>query len=467
MNERYTLLNGDSLEVLKTLPDNSIDSIVTDPPYGLSEEPKIEEVLQAWLTTGTYKPQSKAGGFMGQAWDSFVPGPDIYRECYRVLKPGGYLLAFSGSRTLDLTTIAIRLASFEIRDSFSYLKDTNEDLFSLLNSFDDPQREAFLRLLNSQEGGIGNWAYSTGKPKGADVSLLFDKSNKVLSERPIRGWRSVSKTKDNSAHSWGYNSMKEGDTLLPITGPVSQEAKEWEGWFTSLKPTYEPIVMARKPLQSSTLENIRLHKTGALNIGATRIPSVPEEIQKSRSSLLRSLRKRPGGYDGPEDFEVDLTKGRFTTNFILDSYMPMLPSDTPPFYYAPKVTKQDRDEGVKTATGVNHPTVKPTSLMRYLVRLVTPAGGLVVDPFMGSGSTGKACMWEGMQFIGIDLSPDYVALADERINFALENPAPPDSRLDYHLKSQSLRAGSPDPNTEQESKPELGLLDIFFDAYNT
>src|SRR5690606_950459 len=194
----WTLYEGDCLEVMRQLPDNSVDAVVTDPPYGLSREPDIEEVLRHWLAGDDY--EHRGGGFMGKTWDSFVPGPAVWREVFRVLKPGGHILCFAGTRTVDLMGISLRLGGFEIRDCLQ-------------------------------------WLYGSGFPKSLDVSKAIDK--KLGAEREVIG-NVTDRRGDGTVYAIGHSGR------LTSNMPITKEAKQWQGWGTALKPAYEPIVLARK-----------------------------------------------------------------------------------------------------------------------------------------------------------------------------------------------------------------------------
>lgn len=342
------------------LADNSIDAVVTDPPYGLSKQPDMNEVLPHWLNGDDYV--HTGGGFMGKTWDSFVPGPSVWKEVFCVLKPGGHLLAFFGTRTYDLGTLAIRLAGFEIRDQI-------------------------------------DWVYGSGFPKSLDVS----------------------KATDN---------------------------EQWQGWGTALKPAHEPICVARKPLTGTVAENILQFGTGGMNIDDCRIgDEVRFNPPAGNKAGGNSLNMSAVGM--PENAEGNTVSGRWPANFIhdgSDEVVSLFPGGSERFYYCAKASKSDRDEGVMLAmvtaaemtdrepdtdglnspragagrtSGArnNHPTVKPTALMQWLVRLVTPPGGKVLDPFTGSGSTGKACAIEGFDFIGFEMDPHYCEIAKQRIAY--------------------------------------------------
>lgn len=354
------IVNLDCLLGMRTcLADNSIDAVVTDPPYGLSKEPDMMEVMKHWMNGDDYV--HTGGGFMGKSWDSFVPGPSIWKEVFRVLKPGGHLLAFFGSRTYDMGALAIRLAGFEIRDQIM-------------------------------------WVYGSGFPKSLDVSKAIFKL-----------------VTDNSHYC----------------------IKKWSGWGTALKPAHEPICVARKPLSGTVAENVLTHSTGALNIDGCRVPT-DEQIKGGSGGLLSHQRDN---IDYPQNDWQPSEQGRWPANFIHDG---LNAEEWSRFFYCAKASKSDRDDGVSLAAtsaaemvdrdadsaGMNspragagrtsgarnnHPTVKPTALMQWLVRLVTPPGGTVLDPFTGSGSTGKACMLEGFEFIGFEMDPHYCEIAEQRI----------------------------------------------------
>ena len=297
------LLNGNCLHVLKILKDNSIDSIVTDPPYGLS--------------------------FMGKKWDYDVPSVEMWSECFRVLKPGGHLLSFSSARTYHRMVVNVEDAGFEIRDQIM-------------------------------------WVYGSGFPKS-------------------------------------YN--------------VGKKVKSYEGWGTALKPAHEPIVMARKPISENTVaDNVMEHGTGAMNIDECRV-----ELQDGESYTINTWddnAKPFGGGAGNPFTGREETKGRWPANFIHDGSEEVLegfPEDCGRYFYCPKANKKERNKGCENISN-NHPTVKPIELMRYLCRLVTPKNGTVLDPFMGSGTTGIAAKLEGFSFVGIELDADYLEIAKARIN---------------------------------------------------
>jgi len=383
------IILGDCLTELRSLADESVDSIVTDPPYGLA--------------------------FMGKKWDYDVPGVEVWKECFRVLKPGGHLLSFFGSRTYHRGVIPIEDAGFEIRDQIM-------------------------------------WVYGSGFPKSHNISKAIDKAAKA--ERVVIG-RNEAAYRPNAVETHkegqvGNFGLKGGGSGL-ITAPATPEAKKWEGWGTALKPAHEPIVVARKPVQGTVAENVLEHGTGGINIDESRIGTEFRTYKGAGSSPQKIANHTKGDtgigmLDGSGKNKTFTVEGRFPANVIHDGV------DEPwgHYFYCAKASKKDRDEGLealetpkenlqgldtrgrtliredgtkslverwkpKGERKNNHPTVKPTDLMRYLCRLVTPPGGVVLDPFMGSGSTGKAAQKEGFEFIGIECEPEYVEIARQRI----------------------------------------------------
>ena len=341
------LLTGDCLERLRELPDASVAAVVTDPPYGL--------------------------GFMGKAWDHAVPSADVWREVLRVLRPGGHMAAFFGSRTYHRGAVAIEDAGFEVRDQLM-------------------------------------WIYGSGFPKSLDVSKAIDKAagaeREVLSTRRVQDIRGG---KYNSADSY---------TEHAITAPATAAARQWSGWGTALKPAHEPIVLARKPLQGTVAANVLAHGTGAINVEACRIPA-SDKTPAPVGKFGRTYSLGPSGFTGERDGSAD-GLGRWPANVTHDGSDEATErfGDAARFFYSPKADAEDRNEGLPRDMRNTHPTVKPVDLMRWLVRLITPPGALVLDPFMGSGSTGKAALLDGFDFIGVDLDPKHVAIAEARLRNA-------------------------------------------------
>lgn len=390
----YEIINSDCLKAMQKMPDGSVDAIVTDPPYGLA--------------------------FMGANWDHNVPSVAYWSECLRVAKSGAHLLCFGGTRTFHRLMCAIEDAGWEIRDTIM-------------------------------------WVYGSGFPKSMDVGKAIDKALGAKREKvrvpadKVRNPKSI-----NSGHGieggdrpWMKKAMEVGYHEMDGNTPATDQAKKWDGWGTCLKPAWEPIIVARKPLDGTVAHNVMTHGTGAINIDGCRIPT---------SDNLN------GGTYSKNAIEYDATSfapkngigefvqpsGRFPANLVHDGSQEVLelfpdskgqqgkvagnePSRTGDngiyghygqrnefvprgdsgsaarFFYCAKASKRDRGEGN------DHPTVKPNALMRWLVRLVCPQGGTVLDPFMGSGSTGVACVQEGMRFVGIDMDEHYCEIAEKRI----------------------------------------------------
>ena len=368
------LLLGDCLDKLKELEDNSIDSIVTDPPYGLS--------------------------FMNNKWDYDVPKKKIWKECMRVLKPGGYLLAFAGSRTYHRMAVRVEDAGFEIRDQIM-------------------------------------WVYGSGFPKSYNIGKAVDE--KLGNTREIIGEKhrgDVQKAKQNGS---GYladpanrNNTKQFGYGTEI---ITKGNTEWEGWGTALKPAHEPIVMARKPFSGTVADNVLEWRTAGINIDDSRVGTDERTYDlKGGENLNKLSREGKGDSDdakgmgayglGAKQISIGTktVEGRFPANIIFDEEAGKLLDEQSEgvsrFFYCPKTSKAERNEG----TNNNHPTVKPTDLMLYLIRLVTPKDGTTLDPFMGSGSTGKAAVRGGFDFIGIEREDEYFQIAESRINYEINKP---------------------------------------------
>lgn len=479
---KVALFCGNSLKVLRKLKSNSVDAIVTDPPYGLnSKEPDMNVVLAHWLSDKDYETGGK--GFMGADWDRFVPGPAIWKECLRVLKPGGHLLSFFGSRTYDMGTLAIRLAGFEIRDQIMWVYGSgfpkSLNVSKAIDKANGRELEDCYRL--------GRHIRSRRQSKGLTIKQVNEKfrstslcnhweaqdPGNALAPTPkhwayLKKWlgcaseyddivnregavREVTGAKKNAMSGWNTD----GTTKFAdrnITVAFTDAARQWEGWGTALKPAHEPICVARKPLakERTVASNVLTHGTGALNIDGCRVATsdtysypngrggsaIHEGGQKvTATAESNALGRWPAnlihdGSDGvlalfPEAKGAVSNSSRgnglqgTSTFAIRDRQQTPGRGDTGSaarFFYCAKTSKADRE------TGNNHPTVKPTNLMAYLIRLVTPKGGLVLDPFMGSGSTGKAAMRENMRFIGVDLSSEFAKIAQARISKSLSGP---------------------------------------------
>lgn len=424
MTNSVTVLHGDAIGVLRTLPDSSVDVVITDPPYGLSNtDPKrVAETIAAWVSGERHAiPAGK--GFMAKSWDAFVPPPAIWDECFRVLKPGGHMAVFAGSRTQDLMGLSIRLAGFDIRDSLS-------------------------------------WIYGSGFPKSMDVSKAIDKAAGV--DRTVVGTKKVSGPEGSAGgFSNGISSHHGNDSALrevEVTAATSDEAKQWDGWGTALKPAQEPIILARKPLVGTVAKNVLEHGTGAINIDDARVPSSEatgwggaaaggQTWNESNMGLGKDGAPRPVEGRWPANVLLDehaaaamdeqsgvlksgvgtigAGKGRAdnassiaSTGKIASSYGDSGGASRffHVFKYQAKASKKERPViELEDGTSVQHPTVKPLALMEWLCTLLTPPGGVVLDPFAGSGSTLQAARDAGFRAIGVEREEEYVDLIKVRL----------------------------------------------------
>jgi DNA modification methylase len=363
------ILCGDSLEVLKDFEDNYFDSVVTDPPYGLA--------------------------FMGKKWDYDVPQVELWKEVYRVLKPGGHILSFAGSRTYHRMAVNIEDAGFEIRDMLG-------------------------------------WLYGSGFPKSHNIGKAVDKLQG--NKREVLGTEKRLMQPSNSMGG-GVDGAKMGERT------ITKGNSQWEGWGTALKPAHEPIVMARKPFKTSVAENVLTYGTGGINIDECRVGTETMKFQKASS--LGNEKTMEGG-KAKQDYTKDDTQGRFPANIIHDGSEEVLEvfEESSRFFYCAKASKAERNMGlddfegkyldpqrkVGSKGGTNprnrgaeskrknyHPTVKPIKLMEYLVRLVTPKEGIVLEPFAGSGTTLIACKQQGFNYIGIEREQEYCDIAEARL----------------------------------------------------
>lgn len=399
-NDSYKIYNGDMLDMLQVIKPKSIDAIVCDPPYEL--------------------------GFMNKSWDStgIAFKKETWQNCFEVLKPGGYLLAFGGSRTYHRIACAIEDAGFEIRDCVMYL-------------------------------------YGTGSPKSCNIGLAIDKKNGV--ENRTGNIRTDGVNNQNICYD--FKAMK----------PKFEERiaqNEWQGWGTCLKPAYEPIIVARKPFKGSVVDNIIKYRVGGINIDGCKIGN------EKRTQFCGKSNGRIYSEYSQKNAHFETVEGRFPANVITDgseevakgmpntTSTPIAEESAMRYFYSAKASKKDRDEGldafeerkttdgciranVETARkfGANsalrkniHPTCKPTELMQYLVRLVSPKGATILDPFMGSGSTGKAVMFENRErdanykFIGIELTDEYLPIAQARIEYARD-------KFKYDLEQEKVTKG--------------------------
>ena len=423
-----TIHHGDCIQVMNAMPPESVDAIVTDPPYGL--------------------------GFMGKKWDGLPPSLEWAEACYRVLKPGGHIAAFGGTRTWHRLAVAIEDAGFEMRDSLA-------------------------------------WLYGSGFPKSMNVGKAIDKlagaEREVVGEyaspEGTTGWKG-----QTSRAVYGVSAHVDGEPR-PITAPATPEAVQWDGWGTALKPAFEPIVLARKPLAEKTVaRNVLAHGTGAINVDACRIAGeVPTTTRGGHAEKHRVPDSHPDaknlGRLRPQGRVEGNPAGRWPANVLLDQHAAAwvdeqsgdikgrvgarqngagafrldgfstlaeleasaaiggtcpngrdarttlaryrtnkAQADETPgtedqggasrFFYTAKAPKSERPN----VDGVQHPTVKPLAIMRWLIRLVTPPGGVVLDPFAGSGTTIEAALIEGFNPVGIEMETDYLPLIQHRID---------------------------------------------------
>lgn len=520
------VINGDNIEVLKNYPDNYFDSVVTDPPYGLGKEPDTVELMKDWIEHGYH--EIKGSGFMGKEWDAFVPQPKFWKEVFRVLKHGGHVLAFYGTRTYDWGVMAMRFAGFEVRDTIY-------------------------------------WHYGSGFPKSHNIGKAIDKIEG--NQREIIGENKYASRRPNPMNGQTYmmneTSWDCSKNLMETKGNT-----KWEGWGSALKPASEPIVMARKPLEKglSIAENVLKYGTGGINIDGCRVGNEKitisqgdgfgnennlygngvkknkgeQHIGRFPANLImthhpececKGLKKVKGSSCKPEDVgkgrDGDFSNGIYgdkqskvtishtdsegmeeVEDWDCHEYCPIRIMDEQSgeskssdntwiggmeknwkghtnkrihtytdkggasrFFYCAKASKSERNKGLdgfeekenkhstygihsdegllhngrnpenRSRTMSNfHPTVKPVKLMQYLVRLVTPPNGKVLDPFCGSGTTGIACKLEGFEFVGIEQDPEYTKIAEARItNWVEEKEEPKKESKPKEPKEQKKR----------------------------
>ncbi|QDP58408.1 MAG: putative modification methylase [Prokaryotic dsDNA virus sp.] len=380
------LICGDSMQELSNLDPCSIDAVVCDPPYGLGQTTpaQVSSCLQAWSMGETWKP--KGSGFMGKSWDSWVPPPELWKEVIRVLKPGGHLIAFAGSRTQDLMSISLRLAGFEVRDTIQ-------------------------------------WLYGSGFPKSLNIGKAIDKIQG--NEREVIGRNPNSRENCDKSNSL-YRMEMVGKTAY-----ITKGSSEYEGYGTALKPAFEPAILCRKPLDGTVAHNVLKHGVGGLNIDGCRIET-DEDLRRTQHEVgMWSTRKHTHTTGGLE--------GRWPSNVIMDEQVEC--GEWKRFFYCAKASRQEREQGLDGhGSRVNiHPTVKPIDLMRYLCRLITPRNGIILDPFLGSGSTGIAAGLEGFDFVGIEREEEYFEIAKARIEhwtntlLTYDQPQPKETKVGEQL----------------------------------
>jgi DNA modification methylase len=490
------VFHGDCRDVLRSLPDNSVDSVVTDPPYEL--------------------------GFMGKKWDSSGIAYDVtvWQECLRVLKPGGHVLAFGGSRTWHRLAVAVEDAGFELRDSIAWIYGSGFPKSLDVSKAIDKRGgggalltkeigEA-LRVARESRGiskskadeifcdGTTNWTWFEGRPAGqrpptsetfarivAEWPELAELSEKVAeAEREVIGQKAWS----NSANHFVPGKNHKARVNLDETAPATSEAQQWQGWGTALKPAFEPVVVGRKPFGKgvTVAENVLQWGVGGLNIDGSRIHIGENDKGGFRSGTYTSKNESQSSWEHRENGDAytkpQHPQGRWPANVILDEVTAGLLDEqsgvsvsksggkagtigfhsggsgaergghedsggASRFFYVAKASKRDRNEGLEDLEAQRHadrvvddgpggdnprnrtntprqnfhPTVKPTQLMRYLIKLVTPPGGTVLDPFTGSGSTGKAALLDGFEFVGAELTGEYLPIIEGRLRWAVEN----------------------------------------------
>jgi len=355
------LLKGNCLELLAEMPDNSVDSIVTDPPYEL--------------------------GFMGKSWDNsgIAYSVELWSQALRVLKPGGHLLSFGGSRTYHRLASAIEDAGFEIRDQIM-------------------------------------WIYGSGFPKSHNISKTLDRmagaKREVIGSRPLTGNGKTMRSGFHQPDGTGAGETVKQD-VFEFTAPSTPEAQQWQGWGTALKPAHEPIVVARKPLIDTVATNVLTYGTGALNIDGSRVGTT-DALGRWPANVIHDGSEEVLEYFGePQRFFYCAKASKSERNAGLEGFELKRESDRP---------SDDKPGGdnprnrTNTASQNFHPTVKPIALMRYLVKLVTPPNGTVLDPFLGSGTTAVAAILEGFNWMGCEMTEDYWPIIEARVAWAELQP---------------------------------------------
>lgn len=498
------LLVGDCLDLLQTLDDASVDSLVTDPPYGLSAPPDIEVVLRHWLPEdprvvaalsdlwphrrlpgvqsairrligvvrdSRRKYEHGRVGFMGNEWDSFVPGPRVWRQCWRVMKPGAHGIVFAGTRTVDLMAISLRLAGFEVRDlgiwcqwqGFTKSLDLSKDMDRMRH--DQEQilevtrwvraardaaglRNADIDRAFGTNGMAGHWTSQAsqpavptleqwetllevlGRPEVPDAIQRLAVEMNSAKGKPGPAWEQREKVGEGHRIDRADGAVpiaRQSDGAYDITAPASENARRWKGWGTHLKPAVEPWLLVRKPLEATSIaRQVLATGTGGLNIDACRIPMGdpmwpgPQDDEPSTHSQSAEAANREvttgTRWTGHEGYQTDGQQlGRFPANLV---YCPKVSPaerewgcDGLPWW-----TRADGTEVVGTRNG--HPTLKPLRLVRWQTRLVTPPGGMVLDPFAGSGTTGMAAVGQGFDVILMELIAQHAQIARARTEAA-------------------------------------------------
>jgi site-specific DNA-methyltransferase (adenine-specific) len=406
MFELNRVYNCDCITAMREIPENTIDDIVTDPPYGLK--------------------------FMGKGWDHGIPGIPFWQEALRVCKPGAHMLAFGGTRTHHRLMVAIEDAGWEIRDTLM-------------------------------------WVYGSGFPKSLDVSKAIDKAAGVEREvigriEPLGREGRKSPMRGFGGSEFDYGGGYLDDNLKTITAPATDAAKQWQGYGTALKPAWEPVILCRKPLEGTVAENVQKWGTGAINIDGCRIPVDPKVDDMLRTTTrgkrITETWENGSGFKNENNLLTGVPeKGRFPANLIhdgSDEVLALFPDTQPSkckyvrktgdeqflgvmgdgrtndpdglndcgsaarFFYCAKASKAERNWGLPKGMTNKHPTVKPLSLTGYLIRLISREDSLVLDPFLGSGTTGIACARGGRRFLGFEIEEESFITADLRVRKAQE-----------------------------------------------
>lgn len=446
------IIHANNIDYLRTLKDNSVDSVVTDPPYGIN--------------------------FMNKKWDYDVPSVELWQEVFRVLKPGGHMLVACGTRTQHRMAVNIEDAGFEIRD-------------------------------------IVAWVYGSGFPKSLDISKAIDKSmgaeREVVGSYKVGGNAAQSTKEKGGTYASNTNSIGIKPIDINITAPSTEEAKQWQGWGTALKPSMELWTLARKPLKGTVAQNILEYGVGGINIDGCRVGDEEFEITNDSydngnnvafGNVKRTPKKYNGRFpanfihDGSEEVEAlfpqeEVKVGKPYNYFgkeynnkdtsMFNGDKPKAPSNyndngsASRFFYVAKASQEERnfglydfeekrhadrnkDDGVGGDNPRNrsnnpkknfHPTVKPIELMRYLVRMITPPNGICLDPYLGSGTTAIACEMEKFDYIGIELDPQYIEIAKARV----------DAVKDYETSLDTKTAIK--ESIKEDKEKELGIQNIF------
>lgn len=475
VDDQATIYHGDCREVLAKLPDASVDSVVTDPPYEL--------------------------GFMGKRWDASGIAYDagLWAECLRVLKPGGHLLAFGGTRTWHRLAVAIEDAGFEIRDSIAWMygsgfpksldvskaidkqRDDRADILRVTAEIARLRDEAGLTNRDLDDafgfaGMAGHWTSTKSQPAVPRVeqwAVLRDmlKPDPWLDDEvwrlngrkgePGEAWQrakviSIDERWNEPSGIVNVNQGEREKVQRQIKAPATLDAARWQGWGTALKPAHEPVVVARKPLTGTVAANVLEHGTGALNIDGCRIGTEGGTRRDGKAT-----RPNDAGWENMRGHGIaEVNAGRWPANVVLDEdqaaaldkqsgtfkgrvgmkqhgsgtnrvYGNFTRSEQSTghggtedsggasrFFYVAKAPARERPK----VDGIAHPTVKPLTLMRWLCRLVTPPGGVVLEPFAGSGTTIEAALMEGLRVVAIEREPDYLPLIAARLERVAQEP---------------------------------------------